>query len=140
MPDGPAYCIGMPDGPSGNGDTENGVAEARVAAGRLLASPFLTPAATAPRDIAGASFLRTAARRVVPLGHDEEGPLDPSRDGQEATPALGPFEAELLGEPGSLDGLPVQVGEPIRVARQGVVADRYCEHEPAGAGVKRGMT
>jgi hypothetical protein len=56
MPDGPAYCIGMPDGPSGNGDTENGAAGVRVAAGRRLASPFLTPAALASRDSAGAGF------------------------------------------------------------------------------------
>jgi hypothetical protein len=81
-----------------------------------------------------------AGRRVVPLGHDEEGPSDSSRDGQEATRALGPFEVELLDEPGSPDVLPIQVGEPIRVARQGVRADRYREHEPAGAGVAGGMT
>ena len=48
MPDGPAYCIGMPDGPSGNGDTENGVAGARVAAGRRLASPITYPGGNRP--------------------------------------------------------------------------------------------
>src|SRR5262245_15091398 len=112
-----------------------------MAAAVAALPPHSFPRRQPPRGISTARvFFRTAARRVVPPGHDEEGPLDPSRDGQEATPALGPFEAELLGEPGSLDVLPVQVGGPIRVARRGVVVHRYCEHEPAGAGVKRGMT
>jgi hypothetical protein len=56
MPDGPAYCVGMPDGPSGKGDTENGVAGGQ---GRGRAPPcllLLTPAALAARDSAGAFF------------------------------------------------------------------------------------
>jgi hypothetical protein len=48
MPDGPAYCIGMPDGPSGLGDTENGVVGVRAAAGRPLASPITYPGGNRP--------------------------------------------------------------------------------------------
>jgi hypothetical protein len=46
MPDGPAYCVGIPAGPSGNGETENGVAGVRVAARRRLASPITYPGGT----------------------------------------------------------------------------------------------
>ena len=64
MPDGPAYCIGMPDGPSGKGDTENGVVGVRVAVGRLLAS-YSLPRRRLPRGISPA--------RVFPLAVANQG-------------------------------------------------------------------
>ncbi len=55
MPDGPAYCVGMAAGLSGNGNTENGVAGVRVAAGRHLAS-YSLPRRQSHRGIATARY------------------------------------------------------------------------------------
>jgi hypothetical protein len=67
MPDGPAYCIGMPVGPSGTGDTENGVAAVRDAAGRLLASHSL-PRRLPPPRIAPARVISRRSRTAAPRG------------------------------------------------------------------------
>jgi hypothetical protein len=112
----------------------------RVAAEHPLAS-YCLPRRQPPRGIAPARvFFRTAAGGSYRWATTRKGQSTPGETARKQHLHSDPFEAELLGEPGSLDVLPLQVGEPIRVARRGVVAHRYCEHEPAGAGVKRGMT
>ena len=55
----------MPDGPRGSGDTENGVAVARVAAGGRLASPITYPRQHSQLGIAATAEHRKTGPQVV---------------------------------------------------------------------------